>query len=63
LDVPTLVLHGGLDTIVPPQTTAILGELPDVERRLLPDLRHEILNEPEGPEIVGEIIAWVMARI
>jgi alpha-beta hydrolase superfamily lysophospholipase len=63
LDVPTLVLHGTADTIVPPQSTAILGELPIVERRLLPGLRHEILNEPEGPEIVAEIVAWIDARI
>ncbi len=63
LDVPTLVLHGGADTIVPPQSTAILGDLPNVERRLLPNLRHEILNEPEGPELVQDIIDWITSRI
>jgi alpha-beta hydrolase superfamily lysophospholipase len=34
-----------------------------VERRLYPGLRHEILNEPEGPEIVAEIVAWIDTRI
>ena len=63
LDIPTLVLHGAADTIVPPQSTAPLGELPTVERRLLPNLRHEILNEPEGPELVQDIIDWIDARI
>ena len=63
LDIPTLVLHGSADSIVPPQSTAVLGELPNVERRLLPGLRHEILNEPEGPELVQEIAAWIDARI
>ncbi len=63
LTIPTLVLHGGLDTIVPPQSTALLGEIDGVERRLLPDLRHEVLNEPEGPEVVGEVIAWIDARV
>jgi alpha-beta hydrolase superfamily lysophospholipase len=63
LSVPTLVLHGGADTIVPPQSTAALGEVPGVERRLYPGLRHEILNEPEGPDIVAEIVAWIDARI
>ena len=62
LDVPTLVLHGGADTIVPPQSTAPLGELPTCERRLYPGLRHEILNEPEGPGIVAEIIEWIDDR-
>jgi len=63
LAIPTLVLHGSADTIVPPQSTAELGELPNVERRLLPGLRHEILNEPEGPELVQEITAWIDSRI
>jgi len=63
IEIPTLVMHGGADTIVPPQSTAILGEVPGVERRLYPQLRHEILNEPEGPEIVAEIVAWVSARL
>lgn len=55
----TLVLHGGADTIVPPQSTAPLGELPAFERRVYPKLRHEILNEPEGPEVVQDIIDWI----
>ncbi len=59
LDLPTLVLHGGSDRIVPPQSTAFLADLPGVERRLYPELRHEILNEPEGPQIVAEIIDWI----
>jgi alpha-beta hydrolase superfamily lysophospholipase len=59
IEIPTLVLQGGMDTIVPPQSTAVLGEVPGVERRLYPELRHEILNEPEGPQIVAEIVAWV----
>jgi alpha-beta hydrolase superfamily lysophospholipase len=63
LDVPTLVLHGAADTIVPPQSSAILGDLPNVERRLLPNLRHEILSEPEGPELVQDIIDWIDARL
>ena len=63
VSVPTLVLHGAGDPIVPPQSTAFLGELPGFERRLYPNLRHEILNEPEGPEIVAEIIDWINERI
>jgi acylglycerol lipase len=63
LSLPTLVLHGAADQIVPPQSTAILGQLPGVERRLVPNLQHEILNEPEGPELVAEIVDWIGARI
>jgi acylglycerol lipase len=63
LTIPTLVLHGSADTIVSPQSTAALGELPNVERRLLPGLRHEILNEPEGPEVVQDIVTWIDSRL
>lgn len=63
IDVPTLVLHGGMDSIVPPQTTVFLDDLPGVERRLYPTLRHEILNEPEGPEVVGDIVDWIQRHL
>ncbi len=60
--VPTLVLHGGSDRIVPPQSTAFLADIPGFERRLYPNLRHEILNEPEGPEIVADIVEWINSK-
>lgn len=63
LSMPTLVMHGGSDTIVPPASTAVLGELDGVERRLYPKLRHEILNEPEGPQLVAEIIEWIQDEL
>ena len=63
MDVPTLVLHGGADSLVPPQSTAFLADVPNYERTLYPSLRHEILNEPEGPEIVADIVDWINARI
>lgn len=63
LGVPTLVIQGGSDTIVPPMSTAPLGELPGVERRLYPRLRHEALHEPEGPQLVGEIVDWLESTL
>lgn len=63
LDIPTLVLHGGGDTIVPPTATVGLGSLPGVERRLYRKLRHELFNEPEGPEVVDDVIAWIDERL
>ncbi|HJR92309.1 MAG TPA: lysophospholipase [Acidimicrobiia bacterium] len=63
LEMPTLVIHGGLDTIVPPTATVELGQLPTVQRRLYPTLRHELLNEPEGPAIVSEIAEWIRAGL
>jgi acylglycerol lipase len=62
LTLPTLVLHGLDDGLVPAEASEILGSLPNVERRTYPGLRHELHNEPEGPAIVGEIIDWIRAR-
>lgn len=61
--IPTLVIHGGEDRLVPPQASEGLGKLPNVERRLYPGLRHELHNEPEGRQIVGEVIDWLRARV
>ena len=63
LDIPTLVLHGGDDQLVPVASTEIFTSIEGCERRLYEDLRHEILNEPEGPQVVGEIIDWIGPKI
>ena len=62
LHVPTLVIHGGADTLVPTRVSEPLASVPGVERRVLPDLRHETLNEPEGPEIVAAIVQWLRSQ-
>lgn len=60
---PTLVLHGTEDRVVPPDSTRVFEQVPSAERRTYPALRHELFNEPEGEEIVDEIIAWVDDRL
>ena len=62
LQVPTLVIHGGSDTLVPTMVSEPLAKLPVVERRVLPYLRHETLNEPEGPDVVAGIVEWLRAK-
>ena len=62
LTLPTLVLHGEEDGLVPPAASEILASLPNVERRTFPGLRHELHNEPEGPQILDEVIAWIRDR-
>lgn len=59
LDVTTLVIHGGDDRLVPTATSEPLGRLANVDRKVYPGLRHETLNEPEGPEIVADVITWL----
>ncbi|MGZ8502333.1 MAG: serine aminopeptidase domain-containing protein, partial [Candidatus Limnocylindrales bacterium] len=63
LTLPTLVLHGLDDGLVPAVASEVLARLPNVERRTYPGLRHELHNEPEGPAILDEVIAWLRARI
>jgi acylglycerol lipase len=62
LSIPTLVVHGGADRLVPAVTSEVLEGRPGVVRRVYPDLRHECHNEPEGPQVVNDIIGWVRER-
>lgn len=59
---PMLVLHGLDDGLVPPAASEILATLPNAERRTYSGLRHELHNEPEGPGILDEVIAWTRDR-
>ena len=62
LTIPTLVIHGGADTLVPTRVSEPLAAVPAVERRVLPGLRHETLNEPEGPQVVAQIVEWLRVQ-
>jgi alpha-beta hydrolase superfamily lysophospholipase len=62
LAIPTLVIHGGQDTLVPTASSETLTSVRGLVRRVFPDLRHETLNEPEGPEVVAEIIDWIASK-
>lgn len=63
LSMPTLCLHGGDDELVPTIGSAVLEGVAGVERRVLPGLRHEIFNEPEGPDVVGSVIDWIDSQL
>jgi acylglycerol lipase len=63
LHVPTLAIHGGDDRLVPTPLSEPIAAVPGVERRVLPDLRHESLNEPEGPQVVDQIVDWLRANV
>jgi acylglycerol lipase len=61
--IPTLVLHGLDDGLVPATASEVLEHAPLVERRTYPGLRHELHNEPEGPEVVDAIVAWLRQQV
>jgi alpha-beta hydrolase superfamily lysophospholipase len=63
LSLPTLVIHGGGDRIVPVESSEALDTVAGVTRRTYPDHRHELHNEPDGPAIVDDVIAWLRATV
>ena len=63
IDTPAFVIHGGDDPLVPPAMSAPLATSPSVERKVYPGIRHEIHNEPEQAQVLGEVAAWLDSRL
>lgn len=63
LDLPTLVLHGAEDPIVPESVSRPLGLLPGVERIVFPDFRHESFNEDGGVVAIAAVSEWLNGQI
>ena len=66
IDLPTLIMYSTSDPIVAPSGSEMLAERIDsgvVTLRNWEGLRHEILNEPERDEVIGEIADWLDARL
>jgi alpha-beta hydrolase superfamily lysophospholipase len=63
LSIPTLVIHGGLDRLVPTASSEALEDRPGVVRRVYPGVLHELHNEPDGPQVVGDVIDWIRDRV
>lgn len=59
LTVPTLVVHGADDRLVPPAASERLRGRPGVTRTVYPGLRHEVHNEPEWASVVDDIVGWL----
>lgn len=66
LMVPFLVLHGTADTVTDPEASQKLYEeasSTDKTLKLLDGLLHDLLFEPEGEEIMQDIIEWINGRV
>jgi acylglycerol lipase len=59
LTIPTLVIHGGDDRLVPTATSAVLGGRPGVTRRVYDGLRHELHNEVARASVLDDVVAWI----
>jgi alpha-beta hydrolase superfamily lysophospholipase len=63
LSMPTFVVHGALDRLVPTHTSAVLEGRAGVTRRVYPETRHEVHNEPVARQEVDDIVGWVRDRV
>ncbi len=59
MPVPTYVLHGAADPIVPVRATQVLEGKGNVMRRVHEGLRHEQHHEPEHEAVLAEVVAWL----
>ena len=66
IGLPLLLLHGQEDRLTAPQGSEYLhahvGSL-DNTLRLYPGLYHEIFNEPEQREVLGDVTSWLEAHL
>jgi alpha-beta hydrolase superfamily lysophospholipase len=63
LTVPTLVLHGGQDTLIPGRASEPLAGLPGVTRIVYDGLRHEVHNEPEWESVLEDVLVWLRQNL
>lgn len=62
---PLLILHGGADPVTPTEGSRSLAQRAGSKDKKLvvyESALHSLLHEPEGPAVLGEIVAFVDAR-
>ena len=63
---PMLMLHGDADVLTSPDGSRYLHQhISSTDKTLIiyPGLYHEILNEPEGQDVLDQILSWCEARL
>jgi alpha-beta hydrolase superfamily lysophospholipase len=66
LRLPVLLIHGAADGLVDPEASREIFERlgsPDKTLKLWPELRHEILNEPEKETVLATFVEWIEKRL
>ena len=66
IGLPMLILHGGADSMTAPAGSQFLYERISSEDKTLqiyPGLYHEIFNEPEKEQVLGDIERWLEERL
>jgi alpha-beta hydrolase superfamily lysophospholipase len=60
---PTLIIHGADDSVVPARFSEPLADGPDATRITFPGFRHESFNEEGGAEAIGVVVRWIDERL
>lgn len=66
IKLPILIMHGTADSLVSVESSHLLHEKvasQDKTLKLYDGLYHEILNEPEKEEVMGDILEWLEKRV
>jgi acylglycerol lipase len=66
LTAPLLVVHGSDDRLIPVDGSRRLVECvgsTDVELKVYPGLYHEVFNEPERDQVLGDVVSWILTRL
>jgi alpha-beta hydrolase superfamily lysophospholipase len=66
LTAPLLVVHGADDRLIPVAGSRRLVECvgsTDVELKVYPGLYHEVFNEPERDQVLGDVVSWIVNRL
>ena len=63
LSIPTLVIHGADDRLVPTVTSEAFEGRRGVERRVYPGGRHELHNDTERGQVLDDVVAWIRANV
>jgi alpha-beta hydrolase superfamily lysophospholipase len=63
MPIPTYVLHGDADPIVPVRATEVFEGMGNTTRVVNPGLRHEQHHEPEHEVVLAGVVAWLEATL
>jgi alpha-beta hydrolase superfamily lysophospholipase len=66
LTAPLLVVHGSDDRLIPVEgSRRLVGSVgsSDVELKVYPGLYHEVFNEPEQDQVLGDVVSWILNRL
>jgi alpha-beta hydrolase superfamily lysophospholipase len=66
ITVPTMIMYGSGDHLVPPAGSMMLNDsigAADKTLKTYDGLYHEILNEPERDAVMDDMCSWLRARV